>query len=79
MPATKAAEAAIFQSTAAAAVPAPITPIAVCAMVLTARIPAAFSHFFVSTDTLNTQFLNILLPPDPSWIRPLHFLSPDIL
>ena len=37
----------------------PIVAIAVCAIVLIARIPAAFNHFFVHTLGFNTQFFSI--------------------
>lgn len=43
---------------------APMTSIepATCAIVLTARITAAFNHFFVSIHSLNTQFFGISCP-----------------
>mgnify|MGYP003301673553 CR=1 FL=1 len=34
-----------------------------CAIVFTALFPAAFTHATVSTFGLNTQFLNIIIPP----------------
>ena len=56
-PATTALDTTICQSTAEMTAPVPITATAVCAIVLTARIPAAFNHFFVSTDTFNIAIL----------------------
>lgn len=56
------AETTSFASTCPSAVAVPIVATAVCATVLIALIPAFFIHFLVSTDTLNTQFLNIIIP-----------------
>ena len=60
-PANAADDTTSFQSTAATTAAAPIVAIAVCAIVLTARMPAAFAHFVVLTLGFNTQFFNILL------------------
>lgn len=58
-PASAVADTTSFQSTAATTAAAPIVAIAVYAIVLIARIPAAFNHFFVHTLGFNTQFFSI--------------------
>ena len=62
-PAITDADRTYFQSTCPRAAAVPIPAIAAWATVFTARIPAAFSHFRLSTDTLNTQFFSTALPP----------------
>ena len=57
------ADSTIFQSTAPITVAVPIVAIKVCAIVLTALIPAALNHLTVSTFVFKTEFLNIFLPP----------------
>jgi hypothetical protein len=62
IPATIAEDKTIRQSIADKTVLVPITATAVCAIVLTARMPALTIHFLVFTESLNTQFLNIHFP-----------------
>ena len=62
-PAITDADRTYFQSTCPRAAAVPIPAIAAWATVFTARIPAAFSHFRLSTDTLNTQFFSTAPPP----------------
>lgn len=65
-PASTAAEHTYFQFTCPIAAAAPIPAMPACAIVLTARTPAAFNHLFVSTLVFNTLFLNISNPPKKS-------------
>jgi hypothetical protein len=58
-PATTLADTTIFQSTELITTLEPITPIAACAIVLTALTLAALNHSIVFTFGLNTQFLNM--------------------
>ena len=59
MPASTAVDTVSVQSTPPNAVAAPMPPIAACAVVFTARMPAAFNHFLFFS--FNIIFLLIIL------------------
>ena len=66
-PAITDADRTYFQSTCPRAAAVPIPAIAAWATVFTARIPAAFSHFRLSTDTLNTQICPVCVSDGRSY------------
>ena len=75
IPASTAVPATIFQSTWEIDTAAGMSATAVCAIVLIARIPAAFNHLFVLILSLKTQFFIPLPPCNNKTLSKHHALS----